>query len=153
MFSLIDIESARWANVVFVEPRFKTFNMKMMFTDKKEYFVSFYIWFQTDCANSIRVFFRYCLYRYLTKDIFFNTMLFLDFFCHVRIIKLLKSGDIHAINRCLIIAVIVYWLILKYAFPFIIPINEIKVVLSGRIEFHRLIFFANLLFRWIRSRL
>ena len=43
MFSLVDIESASWTNVVFVEPRFETLDMKVMLANKKEYFVSFYI--------------------------------------------------------------------------------------------------------------
>jgi hypothetical protein len=139
MFISVNIESAIRAYVIFLKPRFKTLNMKVMFAPQKEHLIPLHICLYANRTYPIRILFNHSLYRYLLQYLLSHSELLLDLLVHVLIVQLLEGVYVHTFYRGVLGAVrgggsppsvLVLVVVLEDTLPLIVPVDEVQVVFA-----------------------
>jgi hypothetical protein len=132
MFITVNIESAVGAQVILLKPRFKAVDVKVMSAPEKEHLVAFHVRLQADSTHPVGVLLDNRLDRDLLEYLLPYSELLLDLLVHCLVIELFKGSDIHAIDWGLGsgIAVLVLAVVGEDSLPFVVPVDEVQVVLA-----------------------
>lgn len=147
MFVSVDVKAAVGTDVVLLEPRFEAVDMKVMFAAEEEHLISVHVRLEADGADAVRVLLDHRLDRDLLEYLLSHPELFLFLLVHVLIVELLEGTYVHAFYRRLrvtattvVISILVLVMIFEDSLPFIVPVDEVQVVLARRVHLHWLVF-------------
>lgn len=149
MFISINVESAVRAYVILLKPRFEAVYMKVMFAPQKEHFVALDIGLEADSAHPVGVLLDHSLDRDLLEYLLPHSELLLDLLVHVLVVELFEGVDVHALNWGKVVVVggggiyspvLVLVVVFEDTLPFVVPVDEVQVVLARWIHLNWLVF-------------
>ena len=138
MFISVNIESAIRAYVIFLKPRFKALDMKVMLAPQKEHLIPIHICLYANRTYPIRILLNHSLYRYLLQYLLSHTKLLLNLLVHVLIVQLLEGVYVHTFYRGVLgvvrgggsPSVLVLVVVFEDTLPLIVPVDEVQVVFT-----------------------
>jgi len=149
MLISINIESAVRAYVILLKPRFEAVDMKVMFAPQKEHFVALDIGLEADSAHPVGVLLDHSLDGDLLEYLLPHSELLLDLLVHVLVVELLEGVDVHALNWRKVVVVggagiyspvLVLVVVFEDTLPFVVPVDEVQVVLARWVHLNWLVF-------------
>jgi hypothetical protein len=153
MLISINVESAVRAYVILLKPGFEAVDMKVMFAPQEEHFVALDICLEADSAHPVGVLLDHSLDRDLLEYLLPHSELLLDLLVHVLVVELLEGVDVHALNRGKVVVVgggiyspiLVLVVVFEDTLPFVVPDNEVQVVLARWVHLNWLVFLKGIL--------
>jgi len=148
MSSFVNIKSASGANMVLVEPRFNAVRVKVMLTPQLHNLVSFPVRNQANGAHVLLLYLVHSLRRHALQACLVDSEVLLDVVFKVLVINAFKGLRVNAWNRRL---KVISTLRFQDGIVFVVPVDEVQVVLPFWVNSNWSILPEVLLFRRVRS--
>ena len=148
--AFIQIVSTFRAYVVHLEPRHDTIDVEGVRTWKEEYVVALPVIFDADCALLVLAVFGGDFHWEFFVELGLDPVQTFEIGGTLFLHDGLKCGLVHACNRTAFRIRILIIRLIVHSIEFILPIDEVQVILPFRIHFNRPVLAAILLLAWIR---